>query len=208
VPRWNPTVAQRDNLLRLFAEGAANAARAAQHLETMVKAWPARRQLQRDIRNFEHDGDRITHDVVSQLERSFILPFDRQDGHQLAVAIDDVLDYIDEAAEHMVIYKVGTPLEQVVTLATLIRECTGELVAETRSLGQPRRLGTGTRRIDQLEHEADRTLRSALASLFDREVDPLVVLRWNDILARLENAIDSCNQAARVLETIRIKDGI
>ena len=75
-------------------------------------------------------------------------------------------------------------------------------------LGRPSHLGAGAKRIDELEHEADQVLRRGLASLFDREADPLVVLRWKDILTRLENAIDSCNAAARVLETIRIKDGL
>ena len=127
------------------------------------------------IRVLEHDGDRITHDLLSQLERSFVLPFDREDGHRLVSAIDDLLDYIDEAAEHLVIYKVGAPMEHAVTLAGLIRDATRELAAETRLLAHPERLGSGAKRIDELEHEADRTLRSALASLFERETDPLVV---------------------------------
>jgi len=137
-----------------------------------------------------------------------VLPFDREDAHRLASIVDDVLDHIDEAAEHIVIYKVGEPREHALVLAGLIRDATRELAAEMRSLAQPKRLGTGLRRIDELEHEADRTLRSALALLFERASDPLVVLCWKDVFARLENAIDGCNHAARVLESIRIKNGL
>jgi predicted phosphate transport protein (TIGR00153 family) len=208
MSRWNPTTAQRDSLLALFAEAGDNAAQAAQLLDKMLNAWPAGRELADEIRALEHEGDRITHDLLSQLERSFVLPFDREDAHRLVSAIDDVLDYIDEAAEHLVIYKVGAPMEHAITLAGLIRDATRELAAETRLLAHPKRLGSGAKRIDELEHEADRTLRSALASLFERETDPLVVLRWKDILTRLENAIDSCNHAARKLESVRIKNGL
>lgn len=208
MARWNPTVAHRDSLLALFAEAGDNTANAARLLEKMLMKWPGGRELADERRGREHEGDRITHDLLSQLERSFVLPFDREDAHRLASVIDDVLDYIDEAAEHLVIYRVGAAMEHAVTLGGLIREATRELASETRMLGHPKRLGTGARRIDELEHEADRTLRSALSSLFDNETDPLVVLRWKDILTRLENAIDSCNDAARVLESIRIKNGL
>jgi hypothetical protein len=203
---WNPTGGQRAALIARFDEAADNAASGSALLATPFRRWPDGRALADEIRELEHDGDRITHDVVSQLERSFVLPFDREDGHGLAAALDDVVDYIDEAAEHVVIYKVGAPPAHAIALTGLIREATRELAGGL--LTRPEQLGAGIRRIDELEHDADRTLRSALSSLFEREVDPLVVLRWKDILARLESAIDSCNEAARVLETMRIKTGV
>jgi uncharacterized protein Yka (UPF0111/DUF47 family) len=150
-------------------------------------------------------GDRITHDLVSQLERSFLLPFDREDGHGLASVIDDLLDYIDEAAEHLVIYKIDAASDHAVTLAGLVRDATRELASETLMLGQPSGSGQAPN-----ESRSSSTKPTAYRPLvgFDRETDPLVVLRWKDIIQRLENAIDSGNHAAWVLEGIRIKNGL
>ena len=207
TPRWSPTAGRSDRLLMLFDEAADNAAEAAGYLETLLTAWPRHRELAAEIRQLEHNGDRITHDVIFQVERSCVLPFDREDAHRLASAVDDVTDYIDEVAERLAIYEVDAPLEPAVTLAQLLHAAR-ELARETRFLHKPGQLGTGIKRIDQLEHDGDRELRSGLSLRFARETDPLVVLRWKDILERLENAIDSTNSAGRVLQTIQIKNGL
>jgi predicted phosphate transport protein (TIGR00153 family) len=207
TPRWHVPTPSRDRTLTLFDEAADNAADAAGHLATLLAAWPQQRSLAAEIKDLEHNGDRITHDLMYQVQRSFILPFDREDAHRLASAIDDVTDYVDEIAEHVVIYKVGAPPEQALALAQLLSSAARELAKETRFLHEPGQLGQGVRRIDEIEHDADQTVRSALSMLFTRETDPLVVLRWKDVLDRLENAVDSCNSAGRVLENIRIKTG-
>src|SRR5687768_14970730 len=101
--RRTPYATHGNELLGLFADAADNAASAAELLEETLKRWPSAPELPEAIRAREHEGDRITHDVLSKLQRTFVLPFDREDGHRLASAIDDVVDYIDEAAEHLVI---------------------------------------------------------------------------------------------------------
>src|SRR5687768_5516929 len=107
----NPATAHRTALFARFDEAAENAAAAAITLEKLLKTWPDSRELADEIRTLERNGDRITHDLLHQLQRSYSLPFDREDGHRLASSVDDLLDYIDEAAEHLVIYKVDVPLE-------------------------------------------------------------------------------------------------
>ena len=145
----------------------------------------------RGIRALEHEADYLSHKLLSRLGRSIALPFDCDEAQELASALEDVVDYVDEAAERVVIYKVGAAPTHAIELAGLIRESTRELVAEPALLADPAGLGEGTKRIEALETQTRRALRAGLASLFARETDASLLLRWKDIFESLANAADT-----------------
>jgi predicted phosphate transport protein (TIGR00153 family) len=190
----------------LFERAAANAVKAAEYLDDMLAAYPERSALAREILLCEQEGDRITHDIVARLNHTFVTPIDREDIYELASALDDIVDYTEEVADYLGLYKIEAPMEQAQRLAEV-------LLAATRQIAAAMPLMRGFENINQfiveahrLENEGDRITREAIASLFEGGIDPMVVIRWKDIFERLENAIDATERAAYILEGIVIKN--
>jgi uncharacterized protein len=190
----------------LFERAAANAVKAAEYLDDMLAAYPERSALAREILLCEQEGDRITHDIVARLNHTFVTPIDREDIYELASALDDIVDYTEEVADYLGLYKIEAPMEQAQRLAEV-------LLAATRQIAGAMPLMRGFENINQfiveahrLENEGDRITREAIASLFEGGIDPMVVIRWKDIFERLENAIDATERAAYILEGIVIKN--
>jgi predicted phosphate transport protein (TIGR00153 family) len=189
----------------LFEEAGANMRRASEFLDELMTVWPEGDGLARQILICEQEGDRITHDIIERLNTRAAPPFNRDDVYRLASALDDVVDYIEEAADHLNLYGVEAPMEQAQQLSGVLRDA-----CRTMSEILPKLSGfSGLREhfveVDRLEHEGDRILREALTALFREGVDPMVVIRWKDIFERLEQAIDSCKGASNVLEGIVVK---
>jgi predicted phosphate transport protein (TIGR00153 family) len=190
----------------LFEEAASNAVRAADLLDRMLRAFPDNAELARDILICEQDGDRITHDIIKRLNNTFVTPIDREDILELASALDDIVDFTEEVADYLGLYKIEAPMEQAQRLAHVLLEAC-RLIAEAmprmRSFGD---ISHYTVEVNRLENDGDRICREAIASLFDNGIDPMVVIRWKDIFERLEDAIDSTEHVANVLEAIVIKN--
>ena len=190
----------------LFERAGANAVRAAELLEELIAGFPESQVLARDILICEQDGDQLTHDAVRRINQSFVTPIDREDILRLTSAIDDIVDYTEEVADYLGLYKVEAPMVQAHALAQILADATREIAAAISLVREYKDISKHTVEVNRLENEADRIVRGAIASLFESGIDPIVVIRWKDIFERLENAIDSTETAAYILEGIVIKN--
>jgi uncharacterized protein len=190
----------------LFVEAGQNTLRAAKLLRDMFESWPEEEGLARDILKAEQEGDRITHDIVQRLNSTFVTPIDREDIYALATQLDDVVDDIEEAADFMALYKIEAPMEQALELAKVLVQSCEKLFEALQNLRGFKDLEPYWIEIHRLENDGDRISRDAVASLFSGGIDPMVVIRWKDIFAVLERAIDSTETAAHILEGIAIKN--
>jgi len=190
----------------LFERAGANLVRAAQLLDEMLSGYPESRGLARDILICEQDGDQITHDLIRRLNETFVTPIDREDILQLASSLDDIVDYTEEVADYLGLYRIEAPMEQAQRLAGLLRAATVQIAAAIPLVRGFKDISEHTVEVHRLENEADRVSREAIASLFEVGIDPMVVIRWKDIFERLENAIDSTERVANILEGIVIKN--
>ena len=191
----------------LFVEAGENTLRSARLLKEMLEVWPDDPGgLGRDILKAEQEGDRITHDIVRRLNTTFVTPIDREDIYGLATKIDDVVDYIEEAADFLGLYQIEAPMEQAQDMAeVLVRSCE-QLNGALADLRGFRDLDHYWIEIHRLENDGDRISRDAVASLFANGIDPMVVIRWKDIFAVMERAIDATETVAHILEGIVIKN--
>ena len=190
----------------LFEEAGANIERAGDLLDRLFVEWPDQGNLMRDIVACEQEGDRITHDIIQRLNHTFVTPIDREDIYALASSLDDIVDYIEEAADFLGLYRIEAPLAQAQELAGILRHACSAVAKAIPRLRDFRDIHHYTVEINRLENDGDRVVRSALASLFDHGIDPMLVIRWKDIFERLEEAIDATEHVADVLEGIVIKN--
>lgn len=190
------------DLLEGAADGVAEAAKA---LLVLVDDLPHAEEHRDRIGDLESRGDELTHQLIARLATTFVVPIDRQDIHQLANGLDDVLDYIDSVADLLVLYKVEELLPtfrpQVMVLvksAKRVRKGVGKL----RSISKvPKAVGD----IRRQEREGDWLYRRAVASLYEGDYPPLEVLKWKDLLARVEAGVDRCEDIANTIETVAAK---
>ncbi len=200
-------VPQKREFFGLYNRAAQNAVAIAQLLIELLDHFPDRAaERLRDIKELEHEGDRLTHEVVDLLNRTFVTPFDRDDMYRLAGALDDVCDHVDEAAGKVVGYGVREIREQARQQAQVIHRAAAKLceaVAQLEGFKDSRRQLIELR---ELEDEGDRLARAAISELFAIGADPLSVIRWKDIHEQLEEAVDACENAADVLEAILVKN--
>ncbi len=190
----------------LFEEAGANIVRASELLERMLRDWPDGAELARDVVVCEQEGDRITHDIIQRLNSTFVTPIDREDIYALASALDDIVDFIEEVSDFLGLYKIEAPMDQANDLARILHAATRSLAGAIPRLRTFKDIRHFTVEVNQLENEGDRVVRQALSSLFERGIDPMLVIRWKDIFERLEDAIDACETTANVLEGIVIKN--
>ena len=190
----------------LLEEAGANIVRAADLLDQVFSDWPDHPERVREIFDVEQHGDRIIHDLIRKLNSTFVTPIDREDILQLASGLDDIVDYIEEAADYLVLYKIEAPMEQALRLTAVLVSAAHEIAAAMPKLRSFRDISANTIEINRLENDGDRISREAVASLFDGGIDPMVVIRWKDIFERLEAAIDATERVANILEGIVIKN--
>jgi uncharacterized protein len=190
----------------LFEEAGNNCVLAASLLERMLDVWPDHGELGRDVVVCEQEGDRITHDIIQRLNQTFVTPFDREDIIALASGLDDIVDFIEEVADFLTLYRIEAPMEQAQKMARVLHEATRAIAAAIPRLRSQKDIHHYTVEVNRLENEGDRMLREALASLFERGIDPMMVIRWKDIFERLEDAIDSTETAVNIIEGIIIKN--
>jgi predicted phosphate transport protein (TIGR00153 family) len=205
--RLSSVLAPRDReFFDLFEEAGGNILRAAGLLESMLVTFPERNQLARDILICEQDGDRITHDIIQRLNQTFVTPIDREDIYALASALDDVVDYTEEVADYLGLYKIEAPMSQAQDLAHVLHAAARQISEAMPRLRGFKDISHYTVEINRLENDGDRITREAIASLFDNGIDPMVVIRCKDIFERLEEAIDATEHVANILEGIVIKN--
>ena len=199
-------VPQNREFFRLFSRASENAVGISQLLVRLVDEFPTNGDLLREIKDYEHEGDRLTRELVDLLNRTFVTPFDRDDIYNLAGAIDDVCDHVDEAAGNIAGYGVEEIRPKAKEQAHVILRSAEKLNDAVNRLEGFKDSGRQLHELRDLEDEGDRLNRAAVAELFSSEQDPLVVLRWKDIHEQLEEAVDACENAADVLEAILVKN--
>jgi predicted phosphate transport protein (TIGR00153 family) len=190
----------------LFVEAGTNTLSAARLLDQMMASWPDDEDLGRAILTAEHEGDRITHEIVKRLNSTFVTPMDREDIYALATQIDDIVDYTEEAADLLGLYQIEAPMAQAQELTRVLVGACDQLANGLEHLRDFKGLDKYWIEIHRLENEGDRISRNAVASLFSNGIDPMVVIRWKDMFAVLEEAIDATETAAQIIEGIVIKN--
>jgi uncharacterized protein Yka (UPF0111/DUF47 family) len=207
MPRLAQVFAPRDRVyFELFEEAGLNILQASELLDRMLSNYPDSKELARDILVCEQEGDRITHDIIDRLNHTFVTPIDREDILALASALDDIVDYTEEVADYLGLYKIEAPMDQAIKLARILHAASRQIAEAMPRLRGFRDISHHTVEINRLENEGDRITREAVASLFDGGIDPMVVIRWKDLFERLEAAIDATEHVANILEGIVIKN--
>jgi uncharacterized protein len=190
----------------LFNQAGQNAVRAAKLLDEMMHTWPDSKGLSREILLAEQEGDQITHEIIKRLNTTFVTPIDREDIYALATRMDDVVDFTEEAADFLGLYKIEAPMAQAQALTKVLVASCEQLAMGLENLPSFKDLDKYWIEIHRLENDGDRISRDAVASLFSNGIDPMVVIRWKDMFAVLEEAIDATETAAQILEGIVIKN--
>jgi predicted phosphate transport protein (TIGR00153 family) len=200
-------IPQKTEFFGLFTRASANAVEIARLLVELLESFPeGNGDLIRRIKEREHEGDHLTHEVVGLLNRTFVTPFDRDDMYRLAGAIDDVCDHVDEAAGNLATYGVERVPEKAIDQARLIHQAARNLDGAVQLLEGFKDSQAQLIELRRLEDEGDRLVRDAVGDLFKTSSDPIAVIRWKDIHERLEEAVDSLENAADVLEAILVKN--
>jgi uncharacterized protein len=197
---------QKREFFDLFNQAALNAREIARALVELLEDWPADKERLRDIHEAEHEGDRLTHEVINLLNRTFVTPFDRDDMYRLATVIDDICDHVEEAADDIDAYEVTEVPPRARQQAEVIYRAAARLCEAIELLEGFGDAHKHLFALRELEDEGDRLSREAVADLFRSGNDPLTIIRWKDIHAQLEEAIDACENAADVLEAILVKN--
>ncbi|HTQ84895.1 MAG TPA: DUF47 family protein [Candidatus Solibacter sp.] len=191
--------------LALFVRQAENVASGATALVELLTTFQDPQAGARRIKDIEHAGDTITHDLITRLNQTFITPFDREDVHELSSKVDDVLDLADAAAGRLVLYGVKTIRPGLVDLAKILERATQEILAAVRVLDKQDHILDHCIEINRLENEGDRVSRALIAELFTAEKDPVEIIKWKEIIEAIETAIDKCEDVANVIESIILK---
>jgi len=190
----------------LLEQAADNVVIAAELLHGLLAEFPDGADRAAAISECEHRGDSITREVIDRLNREVATPIEHEDLLALTSALDDIVDLVDEVAAYLSIYCVDAPMIQAQALAHVLLDAARVLAAAVHRLARFEDISDHVVEVHRLENEGDQLVRDAIASLFEHRIDPIVVIRWKDIFERLEDAIDSTERAAYVLESVVIKN--
>jgi len=190
----------------LFDQQSQHIVHAASLLHEMVYTFSDARAKAYAIKEVEHQGDQVTHEIVRRLNTTFLTPIDREDIHDLATQLDDVLDFIEAVAERLVVYRIKETTSSARALVDVIVQTTQ---AMDRTIKCLRTMDPGFHEhaveVNRLENSADRMLRESLAELFDKQSDPIEVIKWKEIYETMETVTDRCEDVANVIEGIILK---
>ena len=203
-----PFVPKELKFFDLHEASAKNTVKAAQALKEMVESWQFIDSRAAEITELEHQGDTITHQIISLLHRTFVTPFDREDIALLAHTMDDVIDFIHAAADAMFIYKITKPTERAKELTDIILQGTVEVeqaVSGLRKRSQLKMVQEKCVEINRLENMADRVYRAGMAELFENTDDIAEIIKWREIYGHMESATDRAEDVANVLEGVALK---
>ncbi|MFQ5695973.1 MAG: DUF47 domain-containing protein [Terriglobia bacterium] len=190
----------------LFTQASANLQEAASALAALFRDYTDVEAKVKRVKDLEHRGDEITHQIMTQLNQTFLTPFDREDIHALTSKLDDVLDLIDSVAARLVIYKVRAVRPGALEMASVLVRATEEIHAAVSRLEKQNGILERCAAINQMEDEGDATLRRSMARLFDEVKDPIELIKWKEFLEVLEAATDKCEDVADVLESVVVKN--
>jgi predicted phosphate transport protein (TIGR00153 family) len=200
-------VPRTSEFYELFTKAGENALETARLVERRFREFPDNAVRQPDVKALEHRGDELTRELIELLNTQYITPFDREDIYELAKAIDDVVDHLENASDLLGLYKVEAVLDPAVEQCRVLVLAVEHLAKGIVELRRLRRVQPHLVEVKRLEDEADRIVRSAIAGLFEGNgADLLTVIRWKDIFEALEEAVDACETAADLVANIVVKN--
>jgi uncharacterized protein len=199
-------IPKEEKFFDMFTEVAENIRESAILLEKMLQANVDFRDLAESIKSLEHKGDRLTHELITKLNKTFIVPIDREDIYSLSSTIDDVLDVIESVSRRLVLFKIERIGEASTQLSHLLVRSTSEIVSAISELRNGMKVLNHCIEINRLEEEADHIYHEALAALFEFETDPINLIKRKELLETLETALDKCEDVANVIEGIVVKN--
>jgi len=190
----------------LFQRQAENIVAGAAALTKMLEHFTVVPEQVQRIKAIEHNGDEITHQIFRKLNKTFVTPFDREDIHELASTMDDVIDLIDAAASRFVLYRIRSVRAGTVELSKVLALATMELSGAVHSIQASEDALQRIIEINRLENESDRICRTLIAELFDEEKDPVQIIKWKEIFEVIETAVDKCEDVSDVIENVILKN--
>jgi len=197
---------REEEFFDLFVAVAERNTVAAQHLRELFDTSPERRVVHVEaIKRLEHEADQVTHEVVNRLDRTFITPLDREDIHQLASDLDDVMDAMDGTARRAQIFRLGVPPQGVRRLVEVVQRMMAVLYEAVSRLKKGDDVMRYCVEAKQLEEEGDSIYHEALGQLFEKERDAIELIKWKEIYDDLEGTLDQAEDVANVVESITIK---
>lgn len=196
----------RDNkFFQIFADMASNLGDGARLLKSMLGDFKDIEQRVQKLKDIEHRGDEMTHNILTKLNQTFITPLDREDIYRLASSLDDVLDYVYAAGVRLTMYKITSAPPAAEKLADIIVRQSEQLLHAVVGLEKQNKVLEYCVEINRLENEADTVARGAIATLFDKETDPISLIKLKELYEVLETATDKAEDAANVLEGVVLK---
>jgi hypothetical protein len=196
---------REEGFFSLFAKQADNVVVGAKALQEMLSHYTGVPEQVQSVKAIEHEGDEITHGILTKLNQTFITPFDREDIHELCSQIDDVIDLIDAAASRFVLYRVDKVREGTVDLVKVLVSASVEVSSAVHALNSPEKALKHCIEINRYENESDRICRTLIAKLFDEETNPVQIIKWKEIFEVIETAVDKCEDVANVIEGVILK---
>lgn len=192
--------------LEMFQKAARNVVEGSRLLKAMTEDFRNPVEQARRIKDVEHIGDGITHEIALKLNQTFITPLDREDIYALASALDDILDQVEAVADRFVVFKIGAPTEAAIKLADVLYRSTVAVAGGIDLLGKQHAvIKECCVVVNDLENEADRITRDAISRLFESETNPIMVIKWKEIYENFEDGTDRCEDVANILERITLK---
>jgi predicted phosphate transport protein (TIGR00153 family) len=198
-------IPREERFYDLFVADAENMVKAARLLEAMLRDYDQLEPRAREIRDAEHAGDEITHDIGHKVEHTFVTPFDREDIIALISGLDDVVDYVEEVADTFVLYRIAAPTETAIRQASIVVAQCEQLHEALLHLRDFNGIERYWIEVHRLENEGDQIARAAIADLFSNGAEPIEVIKWKEIYGLLETTIDKCEDVANVIERIVVK---
>ena len=174
-------------------------------LHEMMEHFDRLEERAKEMKEVEHQGDLVTHEIFERLNRTFITPLEREDIHDLASGLDDVVDAAEAIGSRLLLFGVTESRPEAVRMTEILVASARQIEQAVENLRNLQNLMSFTIEIHRLENEGDRLYRDAVAALFANGIDPMVVIRWKDIFESLEASVDACETVAHVLEGITLK---
>ena len=197
---------REEDFFVLFKKRAALVRQGCDQLHEMMERFDDLEARAVRLKDTEHQGDLVTHEVFERLNRTFITPIEREDIHDLASGLDDVLDAVEAIGSRIVLFKVKSPTLEAAQLTGIVARCGGQIEQAVGRLKNFKDLAAFTIEINRLENEADTISRQVVADLFDGTHDLLDVMRWKELYGRLEGAADRCEDVANTIEGIVLRN--
>lgn len=201
-------IPKEQKFFALFEQQAQLVLKACQVLHEAVNDFPNLPEHAKRLERIEHDADQVTHEIMAKLNSTFITPIDREDIHRLAAALDDVVDFVEGATEHLILFKIKEatpPFKQLAEVILRQAEEIHRMIPRLKDLRHADILAHCIE-VNRLENEGDRIDREAVAELFEKRGDPLEVMKWRDLYDILETATDKCEDVAVAIEGIFLKN--